>query len=208
MKLTKALTYYARSNTNIILSGILLGIIAVTVIFKLPVTVPVIAGFIYIAAGTVIFFSRRGAREIVNEKEEDRAEQNQRKIAEAEELLEKLTALRIPPGAVKDRTSYLLVHAGRSLAHQKRQNVFLPKTAAALDNTVKAIGSYLNELDSISLERRYGSEVSDESGNRIEQRTAAYIQKQTEFIKEERLSQLPQETDLDFFEAREDVDSI
>jgi hypothetical protein len=208
MKLTKALTYYLRSNTSITLSGLLLGIIAAAVLFKLPVWVPVVSGFMYLAAGTAIFFSRRGAEEIVNEKEEDRAEQNQRKIAAASALLEKLTALRIPEGAVRDRLNFFIVHAGRSLTHQRRRNIFLPKTAAAVEDTLKAVGSYLNELDRISLEKRYGTDQDGGSGEGIEHRAAAYIQRQAEFIKDERLSQLPQETDLDFFEAREDMDSL
>jgi hypothetical protein len=208
MKLTKALTYYLRSNTSITLSGLLLGIIAAAVLFKLPVWVPVVSGFMYLAAGTAIFFSRRGAEEIVNEKEVDRAEQNQRKIAAASALLEKLTALRIPEGAVRDRLNFFIVHAGRSLTHQRRRNIFLPKTAAAVEDTLKAVGSYLNELDRISLEKRYGTDQDGGSGEEIEHRAAAYIQRQAEFIKDERLSQLPQETDLDFFEAREDMDSL
>jgi hypothetical protein len=206
MKIAKAFLYYLRSNTNAGLSILLLAAIAVTILFGLSAIIPIISFVVYLLISGTIFFSRRGAEAIVQERNEDFEEKSILGIERAAQRLKKLSGLRLPSGNVDRALKMLIVNTRRSIDYQRQEKFFLPKTENILEDSLNAVSACLRELDRSSLECRFGEGSEGRISKDIEKRTAEYLLKKANEIREDRLSQLPQKSDLDSFESLEEID--
>lgn len=117
---------------------------------------PIIAVvLVWLVVSTALFFSRRGARQIVQESEEDRLSKIRKKIAGYEALRERISVLRIPDEKVGKAIEYFLLESGSYLEKCRELSLYSPLANERIERVLDICQVYLGEKDEQSTERRY-----------------------------------------------------
>jgi hypothetical protein len=145
---------------------------------------------------TALLFSRRGAEEIINERDEERESTNRAKLAAAAEKRQELGRLRIPGHDVGDALQYFLLTSGEVLSAADRLGWYHPGLDASLDDVRAACTSYLKDLDDASASARYGAGGGADPAA-IEEAVVRIIRSEAKRLYELRRIELPEGSDLD-----------
>jgi|GEM_PF-5045546 len=125
---------YLRSRLNSVLSLATAFMVVLALVFLRPYALVPIAVILlsYAALTGVLFFSRRGAREVVAESEEDRRKQIARKIDASAETRERIAVLRIGDERMAKAIEYFLQESGSYLEKSAsfRATRLLPTSAS------------------------------------------------------------------------------
>lgn len=151
------LLLYLRSRLSAVLASVTAALIVLSIVFLrdralVPVLVLVAA---YLGVTFAVFFSRRGAREIVQESEEDRLAKIRKKIASCEQLRERISVLRIGDEKIIKAIEYFLQESGMYLEKCREVSSYSPFANERIERVLEICQVYLGERDEESTERRY-----------------------------------------------------
>ena len=143
----------------------------------------------YIVATALILFSRRGAREIVAEGEEDRLKAVQEKIDAHQAIRDRIAVLRIGDESVRKAVEYFLLVSGSYLEKCRELATYSPEANERIARALEICQVFLGELDEGSTEKRYGQGSAAGAGD-LAQRSAASILECSTTIKEKTVEDL------------------
>lgn len=155
------LLLFVRSRLFAALAAAGAALIVLALIFLRPYALLPILGVIiaWLAVSTALFFSQRGAQEIVQESEEDRLSKIRKKIAGFEELRERISVLRIPDEKVSKAIEYFLLESGTYLEKCRELSLYSPLANERIERVLEICQVYLGEKDEQSTARRYEPEA-------------------------------------------------
>jgi len=104
----------------------------------------------------VLFFSRRGAREIVRESEQDQQAKNRRKIASLVELRQRISVLRLGNERISNAIQYFLQESGAYLEKCRELARYSPVANDRMERVLEICQVFLGERDEEATGRRYG----------------------------------------------------
>jgi hypothetical protein len=160
MPVQRPFLLYLRSRLNLSLSagGALLIILAI--VFLRPwIGVPILVILLAWAGLTVgLFFSRRGAREVVAESDEDRRKMILAKIAHYAEVRQRISVLRLGDDRMAKAIEYFLQESGAYLEKARELALFSPMANDRIDRVLDICQVSLGERDENATEKRYGTD--------------------------------------------------
>jgi len=118
-----------------------------------PIIVIVLA---YAALTFVIFFSRRGAAEIVKEDQEDRTTKIRSRIDRAAQTRERIAVLRLGEERIGTAIEYFLQESGSYLEKCRELSTYSPLANERIERVMEICQVFLGECDEESTGRRYG----------------------------------------------------
>jgi hypothetical protein len=179
---------YLRSRLNIFLStaaGALIVLSLATLGRNGLISAAVILVVYGVATG-LLFFSRRGAREIVAESEEDRRKKVREKIDGYARIRDRISYLRIGDETVTKAVEYFLLESGEYLQKCRELGSYSPQANERIERTLEICQVFLGELDESSTAMRYGTAArgAEETREQFSARTAADIRECASLIKD------------------------
>ncbi len=127
---------------------------------------------VYAAVTAVVFYSRRGAKAVVAERDQDTRSANLAKVAEAAKLRERLAVMRLGDEEVRKAVELVLLTSGQYLEKARETGMFSPRASDAIRRALEICQAFVGELDEQSTEHRYavadGDEGADMRGRSIE----------------------------------------
>ncbi len=186
MKIKKLLHYYLRSKANIFLFVLFSAAIIISVLLLqglLRILIPLGCVFAYLTTSSLILFSRRGAQEIVNVKDEDRSRNIAQTITQYEKIRERVSFLRIGDTEVQKAIEYFLLISGSYLEKCRELKTYSPTANHAIDEVLTICQLYLEELDESATEKRYTINDNEDFTD-YKQKTLKNIKALTRTIKE------------------------
>jgi hypothetical protein len=158
MPVQKPFLLYLRSRLNLGLSIAAGCLIVGSVLFLRPhAFVPVVVILLAYAGATfALFFSRRGAAEVVAESEEDRLTLVKKKINALAQVRERISVLRLGNEGVAKAVEYFLLESGSYLEKCRELSSYSPLANERIERTLEICQVFLGELDEGSTGRRFG----------------------------------------------------
>jgi hypothetical protein len=208
MKAKELLGYYLRSKINILLS-VLFGAAIITSSLALPgmlrILIPLGCILAYLATGTVILLTGRGAREIVHVKDEDLSRRIAQTIDHYGRVRERISNLRLGDTEIRKAVEYFLLVSGSYLEKCRELSTYSPQANNAIDEACTVCQLYLEELDESSTEKRYKiQDTEDFSG--FKQKTLEHIRSLARTIKEKITHDLDGLSREDRFKVMEELE--
>jgi hypothetical protein len=111
---------------------------------------------VYAALTGALFFSRRGAREVVAEQDEDRARKVREKIAAISAVRERISVLRIGDEGMARAIELFLQESGSYLDKCRELVTYSPLANERIERVRDICQVYLGEKDEEATDRRYG----------------------------------------------------
>lgn len=164
MNLVKYLLLYLKSGLNLALVLISALLIILSFLFLpglLQTAIPLAVLGAYLTASAAILVSRRGAREIAGEQQEQRDRETAAKIARDTALRENLARLRLPDEGLRRAIEYFLLVSGTYLEKCRELAIYSPAGSAKIEEVVQLCQVYLEERDQSSTEKRYNLPDTD-----------------------------------------------
>jgi len=148
---------YLRSRLNSVLAVTTALLVLLCLLFLrpralLPVAVVLLA---YLALTAALFFSRRGAREVVAESEGDRQKSIARKIKASAETRERIAVLRIGDARMARAIEYFLQESGSYLEKCRELSSYSPLASERIERVLEICQVFLGERDEAATSRRY-----------------------------------------------------
>jgi len=168
MPVQRPFLLYLRSRLNLVLSIAGGSLIVLAVLFLRPYALlPILAILIAWAALTgALFYSRRGAREVVAERDEDRLEKVREKIKISAAIRDRISVLRLGDERVAKAVEYFLLESGSYLEKCRELSSYSPLANERIDRVLEICQVFLGELDESATGRRY--DVHGEGDQKIE----------------------------------------
>jgi hypothetical protein len=159
---------YMRSRLNSVLSITAASLVVLSLLFLRPYAlVPIAVILVTYAAFTgALFFSRRGAREVVAESEEDRLKKIAQKIDAITLTRERIAVLRIGDDRMAKAIEYFLQESGSYLEKCRELSSYSPLANERIERVLEICQVFLGERDEAATARRYDV--------RVERGTSAY----------------------------------
>jgi hypothetical protein len=184
MKEKSILIIYLKSNLNLVLMLVTLALLIITVIFgtgieRAYLSLGVLV--LYAIVTTIIFFSKRGAKEIVGEQEKERIAKLKEKILYYKQMRDRISFLRIGDKDVKNTLDYFLVTVGNCLNKCSEVSSYSPEANRRIEEILDICQVYLEKLDQSSLDVRY--KMEDKEFADYKERTIASINDASNSIK-------------------------
>jgi len=110
----------------------------------------------YVVVTAAVFFSRRGATEIVRGSEQDQRAKNRRKIASMVELRERIAVLRLGDERISHAIEYFLQESGAYLEKCRELARYSPLANERIERVMEICQVLLGERDEEATGRRYG----------------------------------------------------
>jgi len=179
---------YLRSRLNIILSiaaGALI-VLSLALLGGNGLISTAVVLVLYGVATGLLFFSRRGAREVVAESEEDRQKKVREKIDGYARIRDRIAYLRIGDETVAKAVEYFLLASGEYLQKCRELGSYSPQANERIERALEVCQVFLGELEESSTALRYGTAVrgADESREDFSVRTAEDIRECASLIKD------------------------
>lgn len=155
---------YMRSRLNSVLSITAASLVVLSLLFLRPYAlVPIAVILVTYAAFTgALFFSRRGAREVVAESEEDRLKKIAQKISATTMTRERIAVLRIGDDRMAKAIEYFLQESGSYLEKCRELSSYSPLANERIERVLEICQVFLGERDEAATARRYA--VAPEPG--------------------------------------------
>ena len=148
---------YLRSRLNSVLLIAAASLVVLSLLFLrpfalLPISVIILA---YTALTGALFFSRRGAREVVAESEEDRRKEIARKINASAGTRERIAVLRVGDERMARAIEYFLQESGSYLEKCRELSSYSPHANERIERVLEICQVFLGERDEAATARRY-----------------------------------------------------
>jgi hypothetical protein len=186
MPVKRPFLLYLRSRLNLALSISGAVLIVFSLLFLRPFAgIPILVILLAYAALTgALFFSRRGAKEVVAESEEDRMKKIKEKIDGFSRIRERISVLRIADEQVAKALEYFLLVSGSYLEKCRELSSYSPLANERIERVQEICQVFLGELDESATGRRYGVEKEGEAQSDPSSRFARDIVECANLIKE------------------------
>ncbi len=123
----------------------------------------------YAGATFALFFSRRGAEEVVAESDENRQAQTRRKIDSLARVRERISVLRLGNERVAKAVEYFLLESGTYLEKCRELSSYSPLANERIERAMEICQVFLGELDESSTGHRFGvAEADAATGDKAE----------------------------------------
>jgi hypothetical protein len=157
MPVQRPFLLYLRSRLNLVLSITCGSLIVLSVLFLRPYSLlPILAIIIAWAVLTgALFFSRRGAREVVAEGEEDRLKKVREKIEGSTAIRDRISVLRLGDERVAKAVEYFLLESGSYLEKCRELSSYSPLANERIERVLEICQVFLGERDESATGRRY-----------------------------------------------------
>ncbi len=158
MPIKRPFLLYLRSRLNLGVSIAAGCLIVGSLLFLRPhAFVPVLVVLVAYAGATfALFYSRKGAAEVVAESEEDRASQVRKKIESLAQIRERISVLRLGNEKVSKAVEYFLLESGSYLEKCRELTSYSPLANERIERTLEICQVFLGEIDESSTGRRFG----------------------------------------------------
>jgi len=158
MPVTRPFLLYLRSRFHLALALAAAGFVVLSVVFLRPhIVVPIVVIAVAYAVLTgALFFTRRGAREIVAESEEDRLKKVRDKISLSASLRERISVLRLGDERMSRAVELFLQESGSYLDKCRELDAYSPLANERIERVLDICQVFLGELDESATGRRYG----------------------------------------------------
>jgi hypothetical protein len=158
MPIQRPFLLYLRSRFHLTLALGAAGLVVLSILFLRPfVLVPVVAVAAAYATLTVaMFFTRKGAQEVVAESEEDRLNSVREKIARCAAMRERISVLRLGDERMSRAVELFLQESGTYLDKCRELDAYSPLGNERIERVLEICQVFLGELDESSTGRRYG----------------------------------------------------
>lgn len=186
MPIKRPFLLYLRSRLNLglaVTAGclIVLSLLLLRPYAAIPVLVIVLA---YAAATGALFFSRRGAKEVVTESDQDRMKMVREKIAGFAAIRESISVLRIGDEKMARAIEYFLQESGSYLEKCRELSSYSPLANERIERVREICQVFLGERDDDATGRRYGVRELGSRGEETAERFARDIMECSHVIKE------------------------
>ena len=151
---------YLRSRLNLGVSIAAGALIVVFLAFLRPYALgPVFAAIVGYAAVTgILFFSRRGAREVVGEEDEDRARMMREKIQKYAGIRDRIAVLRLGDDRMVRAVEYFLQESGTYLEKCRELSLYSPLANERIERVQEICQVFLGARDQSATARVYNVE--------------------------------------------------
>jgi hypothetical protein len=151
---------YLRSRLNLGVSLAAGALIVVFLAFLRPFAlVPVLTVLLAYAAATgILFFSRRGAREVVGEEDEDRMKKTREKIQKYAGIRDAIAVLRLGDDRMVRAVEYFLQESGSYLEKCRELSLYSPLANERIERVREICQVFLGARDEGATARVYGME--------------------------------------------------
>ncbi len=171
MPVKRPFLLYLRSRLNLWVAGAAALLIVISGLFLGPWALGgvLVAAAAYAVATLLLFFSRRGAEQIVGETEQARRKKIREKIGACAQLRDRVSYLRIGDPEMQKAVEYFLLVSGSYLEKCRELDLYSPQANKRMEDVLEICQGYLGELDESSSEKRYGvqdGESMEEFGRR------------------------------------------
>jgi hypothetical protein len=159
MPVQRPFLLYLRSRLNLALSAGGALLIVLTLVFLRPfIAVPLLVILLAWAGLTIgLFFSRRGAREVVAESDEDRGKMIREKIRHYAEVRERISVLRLGDDRMAKAIEYFLLQSGAYLEKCRELTLVSPFANERIERVLEICQVYLGERDESATGKRYNA---------------------------------------------------
>jgi hypothetical protein len=157
MPVQRPFLLYLRSRFHITLALAAAGLVVLSVLFIRPVVLPVaLVAILYVILTGAFFFTRRGAREVVAESEEDRLKAVRQKITRYASLRERISVLRLGDEQISRAVELFLQESGSYLDKCRELDSYSPLANERIERVLEICQVFLGERDESSTGKRYG----------------------------------------------------
>jgi len=158
MPIQRPFLLYLRSRFHLALALPAAGLVVLSLLFLRPrALLPVLVILaIYVVLTGALFFTRRGAREVVAESDEDRAKLVRQKIARYEDLRRRISVLRLGSDEMARAIELFLQESGAYLEKCRELTAYSPLANERIERVLEICQVFLGERDEASTGRRYG----------------------------------------------------
>jgi hypothetical protein len=155
---------YLRSRLNLFLSlGAALLLALSIVLFRHYAAAPIAAVLLaYAAVTAVVFFSRAGVREVVQESDEDRRREVDARIDRFASIRQRVAVLRLGDERVASAVEYFLQESGAYLEKCRELGSYSPLANERIERVLEICQVFLGEKDESATGRRYGVQPGGE----------------------------------------------
>jgi hypothetical protein len=152
---------YMRSRLNSVLSISAASLVVLSLLFLRPYALVPIAVILlaYAALTGALFFSRRGAREVVAESEEDRLKKIAHKIDSSAATRERIAVLRIGDDRMAKAIEYFLQESGSYLEKCRELSRYSPLANERIERVLEICQVFQGERDEAATAKRYDVRV-------------------------------------------------
>jgi hypothetical protein len=158
MPIQRPFLLYLRSRLHLALALSAAGLLALSVVFLRPhalgPAVVVLAAYALLTGA--LFFTRRGAREVVRESDEDRRRAVQRKIEKYAGIRERISVLRLGSDVMSRAVELFLQESGSYLERCRELSAYSPLANERIERVREICQVFLGERDEEATGRRYG----------------------------------------------------
>jgi hypothetical protein len=191
MAVEKPFLLYLRSRLNVIVAVASLALAVAGLAFFRGQVIAVIGGTValYAILTAILFFSHRGAAEVVAEADEDRATSIRKKLDEAAATRSRLAVLRLGDEELRLAVENFLLVSGQYLEKARESLSWSPQANDRIRQVLEVCQIYLGEKDESSTEKRYGTPDGDENAD-VRGRSIAAIRESAAAIRKDTLNDL------------------
>jgi hypothetical protein len=191
MAVQKPFLLYLRSRLNVIVTVASLVLLAAGLALFRGQLIPVIGAVValYAILTLLLFFSRRGAAQVVAEADEDRAASIRKKLDEAAAIRQRIAVLRLGDEDLRLAVENLLLVSGQYLEKARASGSWSPQANDRIRQALEVCQIYLGEKDETSTEKRYGTPDGDEDAD-VRGRSIAAIREGAAAIRKHTLDDL------------------
>jgi hypothetical protein len=188
MPVKKPFLLYLRSRLNIVIAGVAAAAFLALLLFFGPwgkIAAPGVL-VVYALATLLVFFSRRGASEVVAESEEDRLKGISAKVDRYAAIRDRIAVLRIGEQTMREAAEYFLLVSGEYIQKCRELSSYSPEANERIERALEICQVFLGELDESSTGRRYGTvpKAGDESAESFAARSVEAMRECAAVIKD------------------------
>ncbi len=157
MAVERPFRLYLRSRLNLGVSlAAAAAVLSAAVFFRrfLPVITLTIAA-VYALATFLLFFSRGGARQIVEENEQDRMKKIRGKTEAIARVRDRLAVLRMKDEAMRKGLEFFLLASGAYIEKCRELGLYSPRANKRIEDAEEICQAFLSGMDEDSTEKRY-----------------------------------------------------
>jgi len=158
MPIQRPFLLYLRSRFHLAIAAAAAGLVVLSALFLRPhalVPIFVIIAIYAVLTGT-LFFTRRGAREVVAESDEDRLKMVRQKITKYGQIRERISVLRLGSDEMGRAVELFLQESGSYLEKCRELSAYSPLANERIERVMEICQVFLGERDEEATGRRYG----------------------------------------------------
>jgi hypothetical protein len=158
MPIQRPFLLYLRSRLHLALALSAAGLVVLSALFLRPYAlVPILVILAaYVGFTGALFFTRRAAREVVAESDEDRLKMVRQKITKYEQVRQGISVLRLGSEEMAKAVELFLQESGSYLEKCREVSAYSPLANERIERVLEICQVYLGERDEEATGRRYG----------------------------------------------------